>query len=113
MTYTHNSSYSKFEQNNTGKFVKIAKDSNVEVGIDFRNIISEPNQITFVTASSTSTGVTLTRELAVRDKDIRNLPHQAVVFIQPTALGVHNIKVEAKTNDNETYVYRFDVLTER
>ena len=114
MTYTHNTPHSKWEQNNKGQYVRINTGNNIELGIDFRNIIVGNDQLTTVDFSTTSNDLTITRQLTIRDEDVRSLPHQAVAFFEPTGTGVHPVKLEATFNNTgEKYVYRFDVLTER
>ena len=101
-----------WRQGNTTKFVVINTGNSVDLGIDLFDELKTNESLSTVTFTSTSSDIAITEPTGYTDQTGgHSVPHIAQAFFNPTATGIHPIKLTATTTESKTIVYHFDILT--
>ena len=98
---------------NKGHYVKVEVGEQVNLNIDLKNELDTGDFLQGCVATTTSTGLTIFGATVRFDSDRTDQPHQQMVVVIPTATGTHPVKLVSTTENGQTIVKHFDILTER
>lgn len=101
-----------WQLNNHSHHFVINSGANVDVALDYVNLLESDEELTSVSVTTTSGTLTVHTTYPMFDQSTRfGLEHQLITFLQPSAVGTHNCTATAETNRSRRFVHNFSILT--